>query len=350
MSRAPQHDDGAGRAAGPTASITFPPARAGSARRTRPGPLVLAALVALVGLVGPPSAAGAAPPEPVDAAAAAASPLTGMEVRANQTGPDHQPVKDVHVSCPAGKVAVGGSATVQVAEDGGGPWPDDNQISLRASLPNLVPVTGRYEWIARASETRTGTPRPWALVVQVRCADRPAGYVFVNKSTPPSLTSPQVADPVCPAGLVALGGGATVRNAPDGRGVGLQVVRVDVLGGLLRTQARTHPGGNPDPWGLTAIALCAQRPQRFQVTDGPFGGPSSATIQKSSVFCQGGRSLVSHGAAIDSSAPGNATLQSIGSAGEIFGNVKGVEHVATSYPWGDVLARGVCADAAWASD
>ena len=165
-------------------------------------------------------------------------------------------------------------------------------------------------------------------------------------STPESHSPKQQVTAACPDGLVALSGGASVRNAINRQGVGLQVARVDALGHLFRAHAQEHPYIDyPHEWGLTSIALCAERPSRFDVTDSEFNGPSSAQFQYSTVYCEDDRNLVSHGAAIDANeAVGYATLQSIGNGN---GSVTATEQADTPATWGDVLARGVCAEIEW---
>ena len=124
------------------------------------------------------------------------------------------------------------------------------------------------------------------------------------------------------------------------------MARVDMPGHLFRAQAQEHPSGYPHRWGLTSIALCAERPSQFAVTDGDLDPESSEQLQESSVSCEDDRDLLSLGAAIDANAPGNATLQLIVAADDD-GGVKATEQYPTPYLWGDVLARAVCAEVEW---
>ena len=294
--------------------------------------LAILAAAALSGAWLPP--VGAAPVFAV----AAPDKLTGFE-KAYGAGPFNSlPAKRVSATCPSGKVVVGGTAWI--THFVGGASVPTASIVLTGSFPNLE-VTGRYSWVVRAAETPAGDPHQWAISVEAHCADRPVGYQLKSFSTDDSHTPKQTADPKCPTPLAALGGGARIRDAAYPQGIGLQVLRVDGAGGLLRSQAQEHPFDYPYEWGLTATVICSAKPSGYDVVDGPFDGPSSEVYQESRGAC-GHLDTVSVGGAIDSAAPGNATLQRIG-----YNYVGATEQVPTSYPWGDVLIRQVCADIEW---
>ena len=303
--------------------------------------------LALAALLATPALATAPPPAVASTTAAAATyRITGLElVAAADPDVDSDPVKKVVLTCPVGKVIVGGGATAYEFYDGRVHF--TSRLSITQLEPGLL-TTGRYTWSATVEESGIGTNNPWYMVAIATCADRPPGYDWEADSTPISTDASKQADPACRPNRKMIGGGVAIRSLADQKRVGLTTARVDALGGLLRTRARSAPVGAAAPWGLTATVICAAEDiEGYEIRDAISSDDPlewSRSIQSAGVGCSDGKYALTGGAALSSDAGGRATLGGIFTS-DSYASVTGHESYATTQRWGFVLARMVCANA-----
>jgi hypothetical protein len=325
----------------------------GVARARRPvvrlGAVAVLSLAAVgLGVVGgrPAAAPAAAAPAAAEAAATTDPVVTGIVQREEISDFDSTSSTSVGVACPPGKQILGGGAHLYSRFQ-----PD------RLALTRLQPYGPGtdaenpygYGFRASAVETDSSVTSDWYIWAHAYCADPVAGLHIVPRTTDWSAASVLATDAVCPSGERALGTGARIITPlpggdPEG-GLGLQVARVDALGGLARAQARIVPSGYAHwAWRLAAYAVCAPRPSGYEVRTASSveGGPYSTATSKwvpvdcpeSVWFPPAGQTVdklaVSVGAAVDNTAPGNVTLYSATPFDDM---AKATENPATAVGW-----------------
>jgi len=277
--------------------------------------LLLAALVAM------------AAPQP--AGAQAAPRITGRYVVAESSAINSSSPKTVTARCDAGdQVLGGGGGAFAVAPTAG----EMAAIGRKLEVTRLSPASpGRFT--ITAVETAGGTTGNWYVSVRAVCAANPvAGYQVVTTRSANSGTSPpeQGVLAECPGTKVALGSGATVtfeRGRPVG-GVGVSMALA--TSGQTYARAAEQPGGYAFTWSLTAFAVCATRPQGYEVIAEIGSGTGH------SVSCSNGRRILNGGGFADT------TL----SSAIPFATVDDAAAAAPRNPaGGNVAAYAICADA-----
>ncbi len=211
-----------------------------------------AVILAAAGLTVGVAATG---PAPRAAEAALAPRVTGTDTVGSDSAHNSLPLKTMTAVCPAGKQVVGGGA--------------DTKPRGSTVLTRLEPhwTGSRFAFTASAAAPLGAGNPEWSLRVYAVCVDPIPGYQIVERPFDSNTTYTKSASAPCPSGQRALGSGARL-GYTDGyqndRGVGLQVVRASATGDITRAQARAQTSYGL-AWGLTAIAVCAQTPQHYEV-------------------------------------------------------------------------------------
>jgi hypothetical protein len=247
--------------------------------------------------------------------------VTGIRRVSDVTSYDSESPKSLGIACPSGKI-LGGGAIVY----------GSSQVALTRLQP-YVPGTDPenpygYGYRVTAAETGSSVDGNWSITAVAVCANSVEDLHIVSHGTNWSTSSVQAADAVCPDGERALGTGARiVTQRPGGevdQGLGLQVARVDAMGGLTRAQARELPSGYDagsygSNWRLVAYVVCAPSPFGYQVRTGSSyletdssktaGAPCGEWV--SPVGRTYATQAISACAAVDNTAPGNVTLHHV---------------------------------------
>lgn len=198
--------------------------------------------------------------------------LPGYERLIDGTGLDSSSPKAVQVTCPPGKVPIGGGAKIVGAPD-----------SLVLTC-NMVSNFLRDGWSACAEELFP-TDQNWLLLVEVVCADPPPGYTFVSESSSLVQSTGNGASVYCPPGTLVLSGGAWVspnrgialmgslalRRVTDGT---LPSGGTQFFTGWKALGAPPSGGGYTPEWQVVTSALCANGPALL--LDGFESGDTSA--------------------------------------------------------------------------
>jgi hypothetical protein len=146
------------------------------------------------------------------------------------------------------------------------------------------------------------------------------------------------AEAVC-GGQVALGAGAMVTTDDlQAHGVGLQMVRASGTGDITRAQATEPPAGYPGIWILNAYAVCADRPDGYEVRYNDAQHVSGPT-RWAEATCTGDRIMLNAGAAVD--APANVTLHSTLPMTDRT-QARAYENTPTQVYW-TIAAQAICA-------
>jgi hypothetical protein len=214
-------------------------------------------------------------------------------------------VKEATALCPAGKVVVGGGLIISEVPG--------QETAGHITLTRMVPFRAGqvYGFAITAAETPPGTTGGWSIRATATCTDPPPGYRIVNGVTGLSSSTVKKTAAECD-GQVALGAGAMVTTEDlTPHGVGLQVVRASGTGDITRAQATEPPGGGyAGRWKLGAYAVCADRPDGYEVrysdADQAFG-----QLRQAEATCRDGRALLNAGAAVGTTvgdAPANVTI------------------------------------------
>jgi hypothetical protein len=313
-------------------SIQDPPGRS---RRLRPHDrnrtparvplgLVLAVLTLATGLV----ATGQQP------AAAAPGYRLGDIVRSEVFAAwDSKAAKEATALCPEGKVVVGGAA--YLFEEHG--YEDDHgYVTLTVMAP--VRTLDGYGYKVAAAETGSGTRHRWSLKATAFCAHAPPGYRIVNAASGSSSSTVKTAAAVCD-GQVALGSGAMVTTEDlQAHGVGLQVVRASGTGDITRAQATEPRGGYSGIWILNGYAVCADRPDGYEVRYSP-SDRNHGRYRSAMAACTGDRTMLNAGAAVD--APADVTLHMVAPLNDLT-RVNAYENTPTGSAW-TLAAQVICA-------
>jgi hypothetical protein len=316
--------------------------------------LFVVVVVAAVGLL---AAALAEAPAPAAARTtrALAEPVpgvrvTGVERVIRSSVNSRAPVKSATATCPEGKQIVGG-----------GIWTVADLSVMPTGLePFRSAVSGRYSYQVTAAALPPGPPSDWRIEAFAFCADPIPGYEIVPRVTGFSAGNVQTADPVCPSGKRVLGSGARVDFPPEEpkQGVGLQVARVDALGGMVRTQARrTTVGPSPSQWRLTGYAICSNQPFGYLVVGERSPEEGSERAKYAYADCPSlplsnwmarRRRFLSIGGAVTNVAPANISLGRLApdrwwdGYADDSAFATGVENTPTSADWDFIVVRIIC--------
>jgi hypothetical protein len=250
--------------------------------------------------------------------------------------------KQAFAYCDAGQVVVGGGGWAYVP----GSNDDPNRVTLWQLQPAIrLNGTSRQGFVAGASETSGGVRGAWWVEAYALCADPISGHHISDSPTRPfTSTAMQRADAFCGAGEKVLGTGARVLNTSFE--VGLQVARVDAVGDIARAQAHEDASGYPFTWGLKSYAICADRPQGYEVRTGESVERGSESVKDASVGCsRADKQMISAGAAITNVAPGHVSLQVVYPRSSLQSmEAVAVENTPLFDTWDFIIARGVCVD------
>jgi hypothetical protein len=282
-------------------------------------------------------------------AAARAQPLvTGLEKKAAVTF-DTRSSKQAFAYCDPGQVVVGGGGWAFVP----GSADDPNGVTLWQLQPaKNLNGTSRQGYAAGASEVvnagGSGVDGAWWVEAYALCADPITGHrISESANKLPSSTPVQKADAFCDTahGERVLGTGARVLDTSFQ--VGLQVARVDALGGIARAQAHEDASGYPFAWRLKAYAICAPRPQGYEIRTGASKESGSEPDKDAHAGCSSAdKQMLGAGAAITDVAPGHVSLQQVYPRSSLRSmDAWAVENTPLFLPWDFIIARGVCVDA-----
>jgi hypothetical protein len=201
--------------------------------------------------------------------AASAPRITGTVSVGGVSAQNTLPLKTMTAVCPAGKQVVGGGAR--------------SEYRGSAVLTRLEPhwTGSRYAFTASAAVPRGAGAPKWSLRVFAMCVDPVPGYQIIVRPFDSNTPYTKAASARCPSGQRALGAGARI-GYTDGyqndRGVSLQVARASGTGDIARAQARAQ-ASYPYAWGLTAIAVCAQTPQYYEVVSSNTAPDGIASVE-----------------------------------------------------------------------
>jgi hypothetical protein len=171
-----------------------------------------------------------------------ASAVSGIElVRANSGYSTHY-WNAALANCPAGKVVLGGGATITGGMD---------QVVLSASIPASDGRT--YLAAGRAVPGFTGS---WSVAAYAICAPAPVGYEVISTSIATSETF-QLGRADCSPGKRALSAGAQATRNVMAVTPGLTLIRPDGYLTLGWAAARTVvPNQSSTPWQLDTTVIC----------------------------------------------------------------------------------------------
>jgi hypothetical protein len=147
--------------------------------------------------------------------------------------------------CPAGKVALGTGARVNIAMNG--------EVVLQLSRASGTGDISR----AQAQETPSGYSGLWNLTSYAICAKKPAGYEVVSQRSPQELSEDnKVAVAHCSHGKRLHGGGGAITAAAPPN-VSLSEITALFDLGYVQVRARENtPYGGTWDW-ILAQAICA---------------------------------------------------------------------------------------------
>jgi hypothetical protein len=127
----------------------------------------------------------------------------------------------------------------------------------------------------------------------------------------------------------------------------LQVVRPDRPGGIARVQAHEDVDGYAENWSVTAHAICADRPNGYEVVFAESElppGTESRDNKSATAICPANKHLFGSGAAVTNVAPANVNLQAIyPSTDERSTLAVAIENTPTDQNWDFIVASSVCA-------
>jgi hypothetical protein len=169
--------------------------------------------------------------------------VPGLAQVTNTTVADSNVFKGVSVDCPAGKLAVGGGASI-----GGG--------GAGVAVTHFAPLPGGTGFGAKAYEDKDGFVGNWTLTVHAVCADPLAGYEIKEATSLPGSPSEASMVAFCSAGKQLLGTGAEVS---PGRGDVILTGSIPIVSAPngVRAVGQETEGGFLDNWTVSAWAICA---------------------------------------------------------------------------------------------
>jgi hypothetical protein len=278
--------------------------------------------------------------------AAAATTITGVEMVHMVSALDSRSSKSAAAFCPPNKRVIGGGGGVSV------PWSGDDPSPRTPALTELRPTRlydgVRDAYVVTGVETGPGTSRDWYVDARAMCADPVLGLRIVPGFSESSSNAMRVAAARCPVGGRVIGTGGRISSAVDVAGVSgrvvLQAARPSNAGDIAHVQAHEVPAGYAGDWSATAYAICVPTaPAGYDVmvfTEVVWQSSNDTRVMSGS--CPFGKRLLSPGAAISNTAPGNVSLQSVLlHPGQVW--ARAVENTPTSQYWGEVIdATAVC--------
>jgi hypothetical protein len=193
---------------------------------------------------------------------------------------------DQIAQCPAGTVALGGGAAVVGA----------GSANFGTELQESTAGTNSFGslWMAAVSNS-SSTNR--TLGIFAVCGDAPAGYqvVYHAVTLPAGGFIRQTAQ--CPAGTVALGGGASVAGIGDGDH-NTEIQESDPgsnsAGALWLTSMSNHSG---TAYTIDLTADCADAPSGYQIAETTYSLPAGGFVRDTST-CPAGKIALGGGAAV----------------------------------------------------
>jgi hypothetical protein len=163
------------------------------------------------------------------------------------------------VACPAGKVAIGGGASVI------GEGSKDFATVLRESTPGVKGAGGLTSvWLVALANEDTA---PHTLRIKAVCADEPAGYEIVESDHVVPAGGFVRKGVSCPAGKVALGGGAQVigEGSKDFGTVLRESTAGTVGGGSTSLWLVALANEDTAPHTVRIKAVCANPPGGYEI-------------------------------------------------------------------------------------
>jgi hypothetical protein len=205
-------------------------------------------------------------------------------------------VRDTAI-CPTGKVALGGGS--QVVGEGTA----DFHTSLQESTPGTINGGAQKLWLT-AMRNNAGVPHTIGLFAV--CARQPAGYEVVRKDVSLPALGFIRDTAICPAGKVALAGGAQVVGAGTG----------DFKTRMYESAPGTIGGGAQSLWlvamksnSLTArtvgiFAVCGSKPLGYEVVRKDYNVAPGAFL-RNTASCPAGKKILGGGASVIGAGTGN---------------------------------------------
>jgi hypothetical protein len=296
--------------------------------------MVPAGFVSAVALVAGVLVAAPAPAAPVPAG----PPLGGVQQTfQSKSSTPLSRITTVSAACPAGKVVVGGGGRV-----------------VRGALTTAPPVLTQLEpqnVVPTPDGPRNGytvsgaVPAPeagWRVEAYALCARPVTGrHLVLNATADPHQTTQKITA-TCPDGESVIGSGARINGGLGG--VGLQVARPDILGGLVRAQAKELPAGAGN-WNLVAVAVCAPTPDQFKVVFAGSGESGSEPVKDATASCIDGRRLIGTGGAVTDVAPAGIALTESRPVSTVSASTVAIETEQISDPWDTIVSAAICARA-----
>lgn len=286
---------------------------------------------------------------PAPAGAQAAGGLTGLEKVQSAVVTNSASPKTARVACPGGKKVVGGGGWVY--------QPSSSANPERLALTRLQPsddvwATGNNAnadgYIAAATEVLGGTTGSWWVQAYAICADAASvpGWELEVASTLRHVDDMQQVSVGCDAadtGKRVIGTGAELQ-ADSVSQVVLQVARVSADGRLVRAQGHADADGYGGNWSVRAHAVCADIPAGFVVRTGASPQIGQEAEKSAHAGCPSGTRLLSAGAAVTDTAPGQIALQQVYPGSNLRSlDVTAVETAPLFDTWDAIIARGICA-------
>jgi hypothetical protein len=191
--------------------------------------------------------------------------------------------KSVTVSCPAGTEVVGGGYDLIGAE---------GSVVLDDFIPNGPSLTVGAGEVVGPGEPSDGTTASWEVTANAVCAVPPPGYQVISGTSAFTRSSSQFASAVCPAGLTAIGAGASLAN---GWGqISIQgVLRFDTGVDVAAVDDEDGYSGN---WSITAYAICISgRLPGLQNVNGSPAVADSSFIKTATAYCPAGQQALGAG-------------------------------------------------------
>jgi hypothetical protein len=184
-------------------------------------------------------------------AAARAGAVTGYEVVSDVIAPSTVSSKSRTVTCPEGTFALGGGTTTLDVD--GNAVDGETLATIWASAPFAAPAA---TWTGAAYTTADPSLVAWGLRVDVICGDTP-GLETVTAFAPSSSNATKFTQALCPAGKVAIGGGARTSGTISTTQIHESVDSVDAAYGVDPGWAAVARGTAASTWNVQSVALCA---------------------------------------------------------------------------------------------
>ncbi|TDD34941.1 hypothetical protein E1287_15060 [Actinomadura sp. KC06] len=164
--------------------------------------------------------------------------------RVASTGPGSTGVTYTSAFCPSGKHIIGMGGQVNNGQ---------GQVMLLGSNP-FDPA----EVLTPAVPDDTGYTGTWTLDSVAVCANPIPSRTVVFGSSASDSTTPKSATATCPAGTRVHAGSSSIGGFPDTNSlIRERVVPNTALTSVTATGRETPGAGSPDPWSVTAYAICA---------------------------------------------------------------------------------------------